>query len=78
MSSVPLELPGTIIPRGSEQDAWLKGHVASLCGLEHDRCVTQSDFGYILRHAHLNLYSLSLIDFREVSRSVLEQEIWTD
>ena len=78
MSSVPLELPGTIVPRGSEQDAWLKGHVASLCGLEHDRCVTQSDFGYILRHAHLSLsleHSLFLIDFREVSQSVLEQEI---
>ncbi|EIM90002.1 mRNA capping enzyme [Stereum hirsutum FP-91666 SS1] len=37
MSSVPLELPGSVIPRGSEIDAWLKGLVAGLCGLEHDR-----------------------------------------
>lgn len=47
MSSVPLELPGSVIPRGSETDAWLKGLVAGLCGLEHDRFVLTLDCGEV-------------------------------
>ncbi|KAJ2923997.1 hypothetical protein H1R20_g13094, partial [Candolleomyces eurysporus] len=35
-SSVP-DLPGNLVPRFSEQERWLKGHVARLCGLEHER-----------------------------------------
>ncbi|KAA1471216.1 mRNA capping enzyme [Dentipellis sp. KUC8613] len=36
MPSIP-ELPGVVVPRHSDQDVWLKKHVAALCGLEHDR-----------------------------------------
>ncbi len=38
MSRIP-ELPGSIIPKNSEQDTWFRNHVASLCGLSHDRSV---------------------------------------
>ncbi|KAH9043275.1 mRNA capping enzyme [Lactarius pseudohatsudake] len=36
MSRIP-ELPGNIVPKNSEQDTWLRNHVATLCGLNHDR-----------------------------------------
>ncbi|THH13869.1 hypothetical protein EW146_g6409 [Bondarzewia mesenterica] len=36
MSHIP-DLPGEAVPPNSDQDLWLKGHVASLCGLQHDR-----------------------------------------
>jgi mRNA guanylyltransferase len=38
-SSVP-DIPGDPIPHNSEQGRWLRAHVASLCGLEHDRYLT--------------------------------------
>ncbi|EAU88637.1 mRNA guanylyltransferase [Coprinopsis cinerea okayama7 len=34
--SVP-ELPGHLIPRHSPHERWLKGHVARMCGLDHER-----------------------------------------
>ncbi|KAF9500516.1 mRNA capping enzyme [Pleurotus eryngii] len=39
MSHVPRvpELPGNQVPRHSEQEIWLKRHVARLCQLDHDR-----------------------------------------
>ncbi|KAM6500286.1 mRNA capping enzyme [Amanita muscaria] len=36
MSSIP-ELPGVPVPRQSEQEQWLKAHVAHLCHLDHQR-----------------------------------------
>ncbi|KAI0306613.1 mRNA capping enzyme [Multifurca ochricompacta] len=36
MSRIP-DLPGNLISKHSEQDIWLRTHVASLCGLNHDR-----------------------------------------
>ncbi|TEB39643.1 mRNA guanylyltransferase [Coprinellus micaceus] len=36
MAAVP-ELPGNPVPRYSEQEQWLKEHVAKLCRLDHDR-----------------------------------------
>ncbi|KAI0005995.1 mRNA capping enzyme [Russula compacta] len=36
MSRIP-DLPGKLIPKNSDQDHWLRKHVASLCGLNHDR-----------------------------------------
>ncbi|KAG8217568.1 hypothetical protein J3R82DRAFT_5719 [Butyriboletus roseoflavus] len=38
MPRVP-DIPGFRVPRGSDQDLWLKSHVARLCRLNHDRCV---------------------------------------
>ncbi|KAF8891311.1 mRNA capping enzyme [Infundibulicybe gibba] len=34
--SVP-EIPGTLVPHRSDQERWLKSHVARLCNLEHER-----------------------------------------
>ncbi|KAF6763788.1 mRNA capping enzyme [Ephemerocybe angulata] len=36
MSMIP-ELPGNLVQRNSEQERWLKRHVAQMCGLEHER-----------------------------------------
>ncbi|VDB82912.1 unnamed protein product [Peniophora sp. CBMAI 1063] len=36
MGRIP-DLPGQLVERGSAQDVWLRGHVANLCGLPHDR-----------------------------------------
>ncbi|KAI9509344.1 mRNA capping enzyme [Russula earlei] len=36
MSRIP-DLPGNPIPKNSDQDRWLRKHVGTLCGLNHDR-----------------------------------------
>ncbi|KAK2466698.1 hypothetical protein APHAL10511_000956 [Amanita phalloides] len=36
MSSIP-ELPGILVPQQSDQEQWLKSHVARLCQLDHER-----------------------------------------
>ncbi|KII88307.1 hypothetical protein PLICRDRAFT_54147 [Plicaturopsis crispa FD-325 SS-3] len=36
MPGVP-DLPGVVVPSRSEQETWLKHHVAQLCHLDHDR-----------------------------------------
>ncbi|KAF5330294.1 hypothetical protein D9619_005339 [Psilocybe cf. subviscida] len=38
ISVMPIpDLPGRVVPRNSEQEHWLRGQVARLCHLEHDR-----------------------------------------
>ncbi|ETW85969.1 hypothetical protein HETIRDRAFT_311418 [Heterobasidion irregulare TC 32-1] len=34
-------LPGQLVPPNSVQGSWLKGHVAQLCGLNHDRYASE-------------------------------------
>ncbi|KAI0054024.1 mRNA capping enzyme [Auriscalpium vulgare] len=36
MPKIP-DLPGDVVPRGSEQEGWLRSQVAALCMLSHDR-----------------------------------------
>jgi len=36
MSRIP-DLPGNPVPKNSDQDHWLRNHVAALCDLNHDR-----------------------------------------
>ncbi|KAI0273590.1 mRNA capping enzyme [Gloeopeniophorella convolvens] len=36
MSRIP-DLPGRVVPKNSDQDLWLRGHIGGLCGLNHDR-----------------------------------------
>ncbi|PFH51739.1 hypothetical protein AMATHDRAFT_74773 [Amanita thiersii Skay4041] len=36
MSPIP-ELPGILVPTRSQQEQWLRSHVAQLCNLDHDR-----------------------------------------
>ena len=38
MSRIP-DIPGFHVPRGSDQESWLKSHVARLCHLDHNRYV---------------------------------------
>jgi mRNA guanylyltransferase len=38
MSRIP-DIPGFHVPRGSDQESWLKGQVARLCRLDHNRYV---------------------------------------
>jgi mRNA guanylyltransferase len=45
MTAIP-ELPGSLVPHRSEQEIWLKRHVARLCNLEHERCAVV--FGEVL------------------------------
>jgi len=49
MSRVP-DIPGFRIPRGSEQDLWLKQHVAKLCQLDHDRFPGSHPVSFSLNH----------------------------
>jgi mRNA guanylyltransferase len=39
MNPIPV-IPGNPIPRNSEQEYWLRGQLAALCGLNHDRLIT--------------------------------------
>lgn len=38
MPRIP-DLPGNLIPHNSDQERWLKHHVAVLCRLDNERCV---------------------------------------
>lgn len=40
MSRIP-DIPGFRVPRGSDQELWLKSQVARLCQLHDDRCVLE-------------------------------------
>ena len=41
MNPIPV-LPGNPIPRNSDQHSWLKGRLADLCGVNHDRSISPS------------------------------------
>jgi len=65
------DLPGTLIPRHSDQERWLKGHVAHLCGLDNpEKCVQAC---YAFSGALNGSYFL---DFLAASLSALVSGIW--
>ncbi|KAF8844897.1 mRNA capping enzyme [Paxillus ammoniavirescens] len=49
MSRIP-NIPGRRIPHGSEQDVWLKGYVARLCRLDHNRFPGSQPISFSLSH----------------------------
>ncbi|KIK90558.1 hypothetical protein PAXRUDRAFT_675426 [Paxillus rubicundulus Ve08.2h10] len=49
MSRIP-NIPGFRIPHGSDQDIWLKGHVARLCRLDHNRFPGSQPISFSLSH----------------------------
>ena len=53
MPSIP-ELPGLLVPHNSDQERWLKRHVAALCRLDNDRYVALTE---TLCESSMNLVS---------------------
>ncbi|KAN0077228.1 mRNA capping enzyme, catalytic domain containing protein [Tylopilus felleus] len=49
MSPIP-DIPGFHVPRGSEQESWLKSHVARLCHLDHHRFPGSQPVSFALHH----------------------------
>lgn len=67
VSRVP-ELPGTPVARHSEQEIWLKRHVARLCQLDHDR------YSYLCAASGDHYGRLSSLDFQGVNPLASECE----
>lgn len=55
MARIP-NIPGFRIPRGSDQESWLKSHVARLCQLNDDRCVPEFLYQRCGSSSQLNRY----------------------
>ncbi|KAF8559638.1 mRNA capping enzyme, alpha subunit [Imleria badia] len=49
MSRIP-DIPGFHVPRGSDQESWLKSHVARLCQLDHNRFPGSQPISFSLNH----------------------------